>query len=166
MAWRWPGDKPVSEPVNYDGLLMHIWITRPQWVKAFVMHICISNMLSLVPIRIHCLCQCLTVWTNAGLLIIRPLGTNLNEIQIKIHQFPYKKINLKISALLQQICLGLIELDLIARSRCLWYVWIITSHRNSRTLLYPPYPKDRGMLWFYVEAARCPPPAARRPQWC
>ena len=20
-------------------------------------------------------------------------------------------------------------------------------------LLYPPYPKDRGMLWFYVEAA-------------
>ena len=20
--------------------------------------------------------------------------------------------------------------------------------------LYPPYPKDRGMLWFYVEAAR------------
>ena len=24
-------------------------------------------------------------------------------------------------------------------------------------LLYPPYPKD--MLWFYVEAARRPPPA-------
>ena len=23
--------------------------------------------------------------------------------------------------------------------------------------LYPPYPKDRGMLWFYVEAARRPP---------
>ena len=30
-------------------------------------------------------------------------------------------------------------------------------------LLYPPYPKDRGMLWFYVEAARRPPPATRRP---
>ena len=30
-------------------------------------------------------------------------------------------------------------------------------------LLYPPYPKDRGMLWFYVEAARRPPPAARHP---
>ena len=27
--------------------------------------------------------------------------------------------------------------------------------------LYPPYPKDRGMLWFYVEAARRPTPAAR-----
>ena len=29
--------------------------------------------------------------------------------------------------------------------------------------LYPPYPKDRGMLWFYVKAARHTPPAARRP---
>ena len=37
---------------------------------------------------------------------------------------------------------------------------------EMQPLLYPPYPKDRGMLWFYVEAARRPPPAARRPQWC
>ena len=45
----------------------------------------------------------------------------------------------------------------------------------SYPLLYPPYLLDRGMLWFYVEAARRPPPtarrrrpppAARRPQWC
>ena len=34
------------------------------------------------------------------------------------------------------------------------------SHSLGWTLLlYPPYPKDRGMLWFYVEAARRPPPA-------
>ena len=38
--------------------------------------------------------------------------------------------------------------------------------RLSVSSLYPPYPKDLGMLWFYVEAARRPPPAARRPQWC
>ena len=36
-------------------------------------------------------------------------------------------------------------------------------HAFSLRLLYPPYPKDRGMLWFYVEAARRPPSAARRP---
>ena len=29
-----------------------------------------------------------------------------------------------------------------------------------------PVPKDQGMLWFYVKAARRPSPAARRPQWC
>ena len=34
------------------------------------------------------------------------------------------------------------------------------SRYNGTILyLYPPYPKDRGMLWFNVEAAR-------RPQWC
>ena len=30
---------------------------------------------------------------------------------------------------------------------------------DKYVLLYPLYPKDRGMLWFYVEAARRPPPA-------
>ena len=32
MAWRRPGDKPLSEPMMFD-LLTHICITRPQWVK-------------------------------------------------------------------------------------------------------------------------------------
>ena len=32
MAWRRPGDKTLSEPMLVS-LLMHICITRPQWVK-------------------------------------------------------------------------------------------------------------------------------------
>ena len=32
MAWRWPGDKPLSEPMMIS-LLMHICVARPQWVK-------------------------------------------------------------------------------------------------------------------------------------
>ena len=32
MAWRRPGDKPLSEPMMVN-LLMHICGTRPQWVK-------------------------------------------------------------------------------------------------------------------------------------
>ena len=32
MAWRRPGDKPLSEPVSVS-LLTHICVTRPQWVK-------------------------------------------------------------------------------------------------------------------------------------
>ena len=31
MAWRRPGDKPLSEPVMVS-LLTHICVTRPQWV--------------------------------------------------------------------------------------------------------------------------------------
>ena len=32
MAWRWPGNKALSEPMMVS-LLMHICITWPQWVK-------------------------------------------------------------------------------------------------------------------------------------
>ena len=32
MAWRRPGNKPLSEPMMV-GLLTHICVTRPQWVK-------------------------------------------------------------------------------------------------------------------------------------
>ena len=32
MAWRRPGDKPLSEPMMVS-LPMHICVTRPQWVK-------------------------------------------------------------------------------------------------------------------------------------
>ena len=34
MAWRRPGDKPLSEPMMVS-LLTHICITRPQWVNRF-----------------------------------------------------------------------------------------------------------------------------------
>ena len=32
MAWRQPGDKPLSEPLMVR-LLMHTCVTQPQWVK-------------------------------------------------------------------------------------------------------------------------------------
>ena len=32
MAWRRPGNKPLSEPMMFS-LLMHICVARPQWVK-------------------------------------------------------------------------------------------------------------------------------------
>ena len=34
MAWRRPGDKPLSEPMIVS-LPTHICVTRPQWVKKF-----------------------------------------------------------------------------------------------------------------------------------
>ena len=32
MAWRWPSDKPLSEPMMVS-LLTHVCVTRHQWVK-------------------------------------------------------------------------------------------------------------------------------------
>ena len=48
------------------------------------------------------------IWTNAGILLIGPLGTNLNEISIKIHTFSFKKMHLKMSSgKWRPFCLGL-----------------------------------------------------------
>ena len=48
------------------------------------------------------------IWTNAGILLIRTLGTNFSEILSEIHAFSYKKIHLKLSyAKFRLFCLGL-----------------------------------------------------------
>ena len=38
------------------------------------------------------------IWTNAGILLIRTLGTNFNEILFEIHIFSFKNIHLKMSS--------------------------------------------------------------------
>ena len=38
------------------------------------------------------------IGTNAGILLIETLGTNFIEISIKIHNFSFKKIHLKMSS--------------------------------------------------------------------
>ena len=48
------------------------------------------------------------IWTNAGILIIRTLGTNFSEISSEIHAFSFKKMHLKkSSANWRPYCLGL-----------------------------------------------------------
>ena len=48
------------------------------------------------------------IWTNAGILLIEPLGTNFNEILIGIQTFSFKKMHLKkASAKWRPFCLCL-----------------------------------------------------------
>ena len=52
------------------------------------------------------------VWSaiNAGILLIGPLGTNVSEILIKIHTFPFKKMHLKMSSgQWRQFCLNVLS---------------------------------------------------------
>ena len=72
-------------------------------------HLCISEIITfasdngLSPGRRQAI-----IWTNAGILLIRPLGTNFNEILIEIHTFSFKKVHLKMSSgKLRPFCLGL-----------------------------------------------------------
>ena len=67
------------------------------WGRA--MHICVSNLTitgsdnGLSPGRRQAI-----IWTNAGILLIRPLGTNFSELLIEIHTFSFKKMHLKMSS--------------------------------------------------------------------
>ena len=48
------------------------------------------------------------IWTNAGILLIGPFGTNFSEILIEIQTFPFKNMSLKMSsAKWWSFCLGL-----------------------------------------------------------
>ena len=74
-----------------------------------VTHICVGNLTiigpdnGLSPDRRQAI-----IWTNAGILLIGPWGTNFSEISIDIHTFSFKKINLKMSSVKWcPFCLGL-----------------------------------------------------------
>ena len=74
-----------------------LWQPLTHWGR--VTHICISKLTiigsdnGLLPGP----CQAI-IWTNAGILLIGPLGTNFNETSMEIHTFSLKKIHLKLSS--------------------------------------------------------------------
>ena len=48
------------------------------------------------------------IWTNAGILLIGPLGTNFTKFLIEINTFSFKKMHLKMSSgKWRRFCLGL-----------------------------------------------------------
>ena len=54
------------------------------------------------------------IWTNAGILLIWPLGTNFSEISIEIYIFSFMKMHLKWSSeIWRPFCLGLNVLKLL-----------------------------------------------------
>ena len=89
-----------------------------------VTHICVSKLTIIVsdnglsPGRRQTI-----IWTNAGILLIGPLGTKFNETSIEIHTISFKKIHLKMSSgKWRPSCLGLNVLNLSQCSeRDLWW---------------------------------------------
>ena len=86
---------------------IYIIVVLIHW--GWVTHICISKLTivasgnDLAPSRRQAI-----IWTNAGILLIGPLGTNFSEILIEIHTFSFKKMHLKMSSgKWHPFCLGL-----------------------------------------------------------
>ena len=71
-------------------------------------HICFSKLTTigsdngLSPIQYKAI-----IWTNAGILMIRPLGRNCSENWVKIHKFSYKMHSKMSSVKWQPFCLSL-----------------------------------------------------------
>ena len=84
-----------------------------------VTHICVSKLTiigsdnGLSPGRRQAI-----IWTNAGILLIRTLGTNFSEILGEIHSFSFSKMHLKMSSAKWRLFgLGLSELTHVCLSR-------------------------------------------------
>ena len=83
-----------------------------------VMHICVSKLTiigsdnGLLPDWRQAI-----IWTNSGLLLIGPLGTNFIEILIEILTFSFKKMRLKVSSAKRRpFCLGLNVLNTLMKT--------------------------------------------------
>ena len=87
-------------------------------------------------------------WTNAGILLIVPLGTNFSGILIGIQTYSLKKIRLKMSS--AKCCpfrLGLNELSKIQKKMC--NTLCLSKHRSGvgwHAYIYGGYRKDLGMI--------------------
>ena len=107
-----------------------------------VTHICVSKLASIVsdnglwPVRRQAI-----IWTNAGILLIGPLGTNLSEMLIEIHTFSFKKIHLKMSSgKWRPFCLGLnVLIQWTVKQIALEILGIGESNRYSFLLILQPY---------------------------
>ena len=109
MAWRRPGDKPLSEPMMVS-LTTHICVTLPQWVKSIILFWSCSIISILLCFSTEChlseqrvkevremakqsdiytkLAQALGEWSWSGLLIVVPweiwLWFNMYKFQTQL----------------------------------------------------------------------------------
>ena len=93
-------------------------------------HICVSNLTTigsvngLSPGR-----RQVIIWTNAGILLIRTLGTNFSEILGEIHPFSFSKMHLNMSSAKWRLFgLGLNELSNIAIQLYICSILLFLNH--------------------------------------
>ena len=98
MTWwcKEPGHQQARYWPSFSWILCASYGRLTHWGR--VTHICFSKLTiigsdnGLSPGRRQAI-----IWTNAGVLLIGPIGTNLSEILITIHTFSFKKMHLKMS---------------------------------------------------------------------
>ena len=107
-----------------------------------VTHICVSDLTSIGSDNgLSPGLRQAIIRTNAGILLIGPLGTNLSEILIEILIFSFKKMRMKVSSAKRRpFCLGLNVLKDICGSVLLaWNLAIETCHSETPIVSYDFY---------------------------
>ena len=114
MRWN---SEDGDENIQFIMARVSDWLSLTHWGR--VTHICVSKQTiigsdnGLSPGRRQAI-----IWTNAGILLIGPLGINFSEILIEILTFSFKKMCLKVpSAKWQPFCLGLNGLTAFLRQQ-------------------------------------------------
>ena len=105
---------------------MHTISSKPLTHWAWVTHMCnltiIGSDNGLSPGR-----RQVIIWTNAGILLIGPLGKNLIEMLIEIHTFSFMKMHLKVSSAKWQLfCLSLNVLTHLGLALLFWSTSVAT----------------------------------------
>ena len=126
-------------------------------------HICIGNLAiissdnGLAPGRRQAI-----IWTNAGILLIGPLGTNFSEILIEFLTFSFKKVCLKLSWLIKGS--GLCHIPIHKLPSITWSCGNIVCevHGTGSLNRWPPAVPMLGMgqskmliAWIAFEALEC-----------
>ena len=157
MACFSDGNKSISESIltcRWDLLafiwrqfhnpihLANEWTHLTHWGR--VTHICVGKLTiigsdnGLSPERRQAI-----IWTNAGILLIGPVGTNFNEILIEIQTFSLNKIRLKMSS--AKCCSFRLGLNVLSLVTCQWtgsilvpvMAYFAQSHYLKQSLLHP-----------------------------
>ena len=128
-------------------------------------HICVSDLTSigsdngLSPGRRQAIIR-----TNAGILLIRPLGTNFSEFSVEILIFSFKKMRLKVSSAKRRpFCLGLNELT-PTQHRDVYLngeVSLVEESRIARTEFYSSMASCEAMVpqpYYHHDAIQAPWP--------
>ena len=96
-------------------------------------HICVGNLTiigsdnGLSPGRRQAI-----IWTNAGILLIRTLGTNFSEIFSEVHTFSFKRMHLKMSsAKWRPFCLGLN----VVTEELVEHIWSVAAKTASNAFM-------------------------------
>ena len=107
-----------------------------------VTHLCVSKLTSigsdngLWPGRRQAI-----IWTNAGILLIGPLGTDFSEILSEIHTFSFRKMRLKISSgIWRPFCVGLnvlihCILHAFSGSLAIFIILVWSEFRNNQVVM-------------------------------